>query len=199
MGFGSRRRRWVRRTTALCAVAALGPAVLAGCGGDADESAGGGGPAPQPGAPAPPASGVGGGGASGAPEPMTRAHLRFVRRVDAACRSVAVQPVVVGRAVGLERAKLLARERLWLRQLARALRTIRAPREDQERMRRYRRALRSQILLDGILANGLRAEDGEGGRPGVEAGERQNGFNRAARTTLARRLDFSRCLFDHAG
>ncbi len=194
----------------ICVPLALALALACGCGGSDDDAASGGAstptrsqPAPSPGAGAPPAAagdGASGGGAFGAPtvaRMRAARHRAFVRQVNAACRRVAAPPVAVGSEVARDRrSTLLTREREQLTRLLAALRALHAPPQDRELMRSYRRALRAQIVLDGILARGLNATDADD--PGVRMGEYQNDFNRTDRDTLAKRLDFGDCLADHA-
>lgn len=195
MGFGSG-ARVVAVAPALCALA-LGLAALAGCGGSDDAApAVGTGPTHHSRAGAPP-SFSGSAGALAAPPRSRSAHRRFVRRVDAACDAGPALSASSGGTIDpAQRAHLLLTERDRLRALEHALGPIRVPHADVAEMVAYRRALRAQILLDGIVARGLLPaadEDGQGD-PGVEAGERQNDFNRAARTRIARRLGLSGCL-----
>jgi hypothetical protein len=185
------------------AVALVLLAAVTGCGGGGSSATPASGRAPAHGGPparsgAPPAGVVGDRGALGAPPPPSAAHSRFVRRADAACRTVAVQIAAAGGTLDpRRRAQLLLAERQRLQTLDAALRAIRAPREDAAELAAYRDVLHAQAVLDEIVARGLLA-GGDGSDPGVEAGERQNDFNRTARTRIARRLGLSACLRDPA-
>jgi hypothetical protein len=192
------------RRLALCALAL---AALSGCGGSDGDAAGGTRraarppvPGPRPGG-APPADAGGaggGGGAFGAPPRASVQHRRFVVRVNAVCRGAAVPPVAVSSELSRDvRAQRLRAEQTQLRALAAALRPIRAPTVDRARMRAYRKALRAQIVLDGLVADGLEAT--KANDRGLTMGEFQNDeFNRVDRDRLAHTLGFADCLADHA-
>ena len=119
--------------------------------------------------------------------------LRFSRKVNALCVKAGRPEAITAGAMSPEdRARELRAERRILQKLAAALEDVRPPPGLAERMKRYRRRLADQIFLDGRIIRAATANDAQA----IAVGVNQNEINRGKRTTLAKRLHFSRCLRD---
>ena len=171
----------------LVVVVVLAAALIASCGGGDDASPRpSGAPAPSP-APAPRPPIVGVDEVASPPRPS-----RFIRTVDARCRQINRTGAAAAAARSLaDHAAAARRERIVLQRLLSAVRRVRVPRGDRETMRRYRRALADQVLLDRRIERAARSRDAQA----VAVGLRHNAFNRARRTQLARSIGLSSCLY----
>ena len=90
------------------------------------------------------------------------------------------------------RAREIRTELRVLKKLSRALADVKPPPGSADRMRGYRRRLAAQIFLDGRIVRAAKVEDEQA----IAVGIKQNEINRQKRTSIAKRLGFSRCLRD---